>query len=441
MFTATSKHYLPARSPKRQLVIVLVLIFGGFNFTILNETTAADSQITSELSSNSAAPDSETVVTNLPASEEAVRIPWELDQLSVCPRTYPALGFESNGVQAVFFDGLPWKGKPTRVFAYFGIPAHKEGEKVPGIVLIHGGGGTAYPDWVRHWTALGYAAIAMDICGATPHGRHENGGPQGWGGFDQINQPINDQWTYHAVADVILAHTLLRSFPEVDADRVGMTGISWGGYLTCIVAGVDSRFRFAVPVYGCGFLAYNSAWRSKLLEGNFEMSEKWLNLWDPSRYLPKAKMPFLWVDGTNDHFYPLDSLQKSYRLTLRRTLCTRVYMNHSHQWGPEEIRVFADSILKAGPPLPRIPILGQGPGWVDFDPTTPIASAELNFTLQTGNWEERKWGTLPATVSRGTHKVTAVIPMRTTAYFFNLINIHGMIVSSELIMTEEGAKH
>ena len=232
---------------------------------------------------------------------------------------------------------------------------------------------------------------------------------------------------------------MLRSFPEVDADRIGLTGISWGGYLTCIVAGVDSRFRFAVPVCGCGFLAYNSAWRSTLLEGNYEKSAKWLNLWDPSRYLPMAKIPFLWVDGTNDHYYPLDSLQKSYRLTRQRTLCTRVYMGHGHQWGPEEIRVFADSILKASPPLPRI--LGQGTDWVDFDPTTPIVSAELNFTLQTGNWEERKWGTLPATVSRGTHKVTAVIPMRTTAYYFNLINIHGMIVSSELIMSEEGAKH
>ena len=48
--------------------------------------------------------------------------------------------------------------------------------------------------------------------------------------------------------------------PGVDPDRIGVTGISWGGYLTCIVAGVDPRFRFAAPVYGCGFLGDNSAW-------------------------------------------------------------------------------------------------------------------------------------------------------------------------------------
>jgi len=29
-----------------------------------------------------------------------------------------------------------------------------------------------------------------------------------------------------------------------------VTGISWGGYLTCIVAGIDDRLKAAVPVYG-----------------------------------------------------------------------------------------------------------------------------------------------------------------------------------------------
>ena len=48
--------------------------------------------------------------------------------------------------------------------------------------------------------------------------------------------------------DVILAHSLLRSWPRVDPERIGLTGISWGGYLTCIATGVDNRFKFAIPV-------------------------------------------------------------------------------------------------------------------------------------------------------------------------------------------------
>ena len=75
-----------------------------------------------------------------------------------------------------------------------------------------------------------------------------------------MDRDPKDQWTYHAVAAVIRGHSLLRSFPEVDAEQIGVTGVSWGGYLTCIVDGVDSRFKFAVPVYGCGYLYENSRW-------------------------------------------------------------------------------------------------------------------------------------------------------------------------------------
>ena len=107
----------------------------------------------------------------------------------------------------------------------------------------------------------------------------------------------------------------MRSFPEVDPERIGVTGISWGGYLTCIVAGVDHRFQFAVPVYGCGYLGENSALAAQL-------SKRW------GRKRPAAgwscgtrrdicrtpTKPMLWVNGTNDFAYPMDSWQKSYRL-------------------------------------------------------------------------------------------------------------------------------
>ena len=63
--------------------------------------------------------------------------------LSVPDHT-PAPDFQADGVKAIFFDGLPWKGKPTRVFAWVGVPKLEPGKKAPGIVLVHGGGGTAF---------------------------------------------------------------------------------------------------------------------------------------------------------------------------------------------------------------------------------------------------------------------------------------------------------
>jgi len=384
-----------------------------------------------------------TATTAFAAAGKPAAVPWNLKALSKAPATYPAPGFETNGVRAIFFDGLPWQGKPTRVFAFVGVPEHKRGEKVPGMVLVHGGGGTAFANWVKRWNDRGYAAIAMDTCGAVPKGsygkweRHDASGPPGWGGFNQIDEPIEDQWTYHAVADAVLAHSLLRSLPDVDATRIGLTGISWGGYLTCIIAGVDDRFRFAAPVYGCGFLGDNSAWLKNFEQMGKEIAAKWLKLWDPSRYLPRAKMPMLWVTGTNDFAYPFDSLQKSYRLPRgARTLCIRVRMPHGHGAageGPEEIRALADSLFKKGVPLARI--TGQNRKGdqltVTFESRVPIAKVELNFTKDTGVWQKRNWETVPATLDTAKRRATATIPPGATVFYFNLTDANGLVVSSE----------
>jgi hypothetical protein len=77
---------------------------------------------------------------------------------------------------------------------------------------------------------------------------------------------------------------------------------------------VDSRFKLAVPVYGCGFLGENSAWLGDFEKMGTEKAAKWLGLWDPSVFLPRAEMPMLWITGPNDFAYPPDSWQKSYRL-------------------------------------------------------------------------------------------------------------------------------
>jgi len=369
-------------------------------------------------------------------------IPWDMKTLSVAPKMADASQYSSNDVKAIFYEGLPWKGKPTRVFAYYGIPTTDGKAKVPAMVLVHGGGGTAFASWVRFWVSHGYAAIAMDTSGCTsnpnkrhPNKRHEDGGPAGWGGFDQIDQPIEDQWTYHAVADVILANSLIRSFPQVDADKVGITGISWGGYLTCIVAGVDSRFRCAVPVYGCGFLGDNSVWSVDFEKMGPEKTNKWLKLWDPSVYLSHAGMPMLWVTGSNDFAYPLDSLQKSYRLSRgSRTLGVRVRMGHGHGDSKEpEILAMTESLFMNGVPLARITKIGRDDrnAWAFAESAAPIQKVELNFTTDTGKWQDRKWQTMPAAWDAKTGKTSAALPEATAVYYFNFVDNRGFVVSSE----------
>ena len=371
-------------------------------------------------------------------------LPWDREALFKTPRVFDAPEYATNGVKALFYEGVPFQGKPTRVFAYYALPKVALGAQVPAMVLVHGGGGSAFHKWVELWVSRGYAAISMDTCGAVSgngynnHKRHEWAGPAGWGGFAKIDDPVQDQWTYHAVSAVLLGHSLLRSFPEVDGSRVGITGISWGGYLTCIAASVDDRFAFAVPVYGCGFLGDNSTWLNDFKGMGDERAKKWLGLWDPSAYLGQARMPFLWVDGSNDFAYPMDSLKKSYHmLKTPYNLCVRLRMPHGHGGAgenPKEIYAFAEHFTKGSPDLPEITSVKREGRQVTvrFNPNQRVvARSELNFTCDGGAWKERKWEAQAVEANACSGEVKAEIPVNAKVYYVNLFTDDGLVVSSE----------
>ncbi len=365
---------------------------------------------------------------------------WDMRSLADPPRWTSLERPRADGVQAITYAGLPFRGKPTQVFAWLGIPRQTAGQKVPAMVLVHGGGGTAFHEWVQLWVGRGYAAVAMDTCGQVPVGnygawtRAQDGGPPGWGGFDQLGSEPEDQWTFHAVADVILAHSLIRSLPEVDPERVGLTGISWGGYLTCIVAGVDSRFKLAVPVYGCGFYD-KTAFSEDLGRLTRADASLWMEWWDPSVYLPGAPMPMLWVTGSNDFAYTLEALQLSYRLPKGpRSLSVRLRMPHGHHGpgeNPPEIHAFADSLLQGKPGLPVITATGrEGRNvWAAYSAKIPVVKAELNYTEDHGPWQTRRWTAIPATLTKT--NVTAELPETTRVYYFNLFDERDCVVSTE----------
>lgn len=375
---------------------------------------------------------------------------WNRNDLFQPPQTYQTPPeYKAIGVKLLFYDGVPYQGKPTRVFACYNLPESKDGAKVPGIVLVHGGGGSAFPYWVRLWNSRGYAAIAMDTCGSVErhiakhegkgHPQHKWAGPKGWGGFDQLETPITDQWTYHAVAAIVKGHSLLRSMPGVDPDRIGITGISWGGILTCITTAIDDRFKFSIPVYGCGFLGEDSAWKStQFVKSGMEKRDLWLSLWDPSNYLPHTTTPMLWVNGSNDHFFPMNSWQKSYRATKGAfSLSLPIRMPHGHA-GPGEnpavIKAFADHITLNSPPLPTLkqPTHNNNIATLQYSPGPhTIEKAELAYTCDTGKWEKRHWQSLPLTPDTTANKVTANLPPNTTVYYFNLYLPGDILISSE----------
>jgi dienelactone hydrolase len=364
-----------------------------------------------------------------------------LGDLKSPPAVHAAEGFAAEGtVKPLFFEGLPYRGKPTRVFAWLGLPAAKSpAEKVPGVVLVHGGGGTAFKEWVQKWNAQGFAAIAMAVEGQTdvripgaPAGaqwqRHALGGPARNGIYGDAAEPLADQWMFHAVADVILAHSLLRSQPAVDAARVGVCGISWGGIITSTVVGIDSRFAFGIPIYGCGALDRAPNHYGKAL-GNLALYRE---VWDPVLRLPRATMPLLWFTGPSDAHFPLEFQQASYRAAPGPRLVSVPFgMKHGHGagWNPPDSYAFAKAVVATGRPWAREVSRDfvAGSARVIFE-VVPAVDAGILVFRRGADWEQA-----PARVETSSGRVTAsaTVPAGTTAYFFNLA-AGGLTLSSEL---------
>jgi dienelactone hydrolase len=367
----------------------------------------------------------------LGAAEIPAGGPWDPAALRKAPKWTEAGG---GAVRSVYYAGEPYRGKPTRVFAYLACPEKRKG-KAPAMVLVHGGGGTAFKSWAALWAKRGYVALAMDLAGHGPNGKPlPDGGPPQDDEAKFRAEKLKDSWTYHAVAAVVRAGSLLASLPEVDARRIGVTGISWGGYLTCIVAGLDDRFKVAVPVYGCGFLHENSAWLEQLGRLGKARRKRWVATFDPSRYLARAKMPVLFVNGTNDFAYPLDSYRKSYRLVKDRTLCVTVRMPHGHSagWSPVEIGLFADSHLRVGKPLANFGAGKRSGKTVEqpFKAEVKVRGAALHYTTDTGPWVKRRWHTTAAIIDGTTIK--AELPAgRPLVYFLTLTDERKATVSTE----------
>jgi dipeptidyl aminopeptidase/acylaminoacyl peptidase len=116
-----------------------------------------------------------------------------------------------------------------------GIPA---GDKRSGIVLCHGYTGVKdlyLPDNARVLNEAGYVVLAFDY--------------KGWG---QSEGPPSRLAPYSRVADVQAALTFLGLQPEVDENRLGIYGTSYGGATVVWTGAVDNRVKCIVSTVGVG---------------------------------------------------------------------------------------------------------------------------------------------------------------------------------------------
>jgi len=386
-----------------------------------------------------------------PFSEESQVISREWKNLLSIehPQVFENETIEYKGIKGIFIKGVPYKGKETRVFAWVGIPQIPGEKKVPALVLVHGADACADLDWVSYVNSKGYAAISMDLYGNIPVKENDkykmvknpiaDSWPRGTGGFAQMNDSDSNNWNFHAVAGTILAHSIIRSMPGVDKERIGIVGVSFGGYVSCITAAIDERFKFCVPVFGCGFFDDETKWTRKITKVMGEKGVQWLKRWDASLYLPNLKIPSLWLTGLNDPYYSLQSFQKSLSLLPygNLTLSYKIDLGHGLlvAYQCPEIYAFADSFFKNQPPLPVILDTGKNSdkAWVKFKSFQPLHKAFIQFTKDTGLWKERVWKARSASIDSVNGEVSALIPEGTAVYFFALIDQSGNVSTSPYI--------
>jgi dienelactone hydrolase len=260
-------------------------------------------------------------------------------------------------------------GYQVRIIAFYAFPVGKQKEKLPAILHLHGGGQTASRSYVELLARHGYAALSVNW-GGNPL---ENGqGNSDWGPFavDQADnakvfrvrpEPRDNPWFWWAIA-CRRGLTVLEQQPEVDATRLGLFGISMGGRLAWMVAGIDERVTTAVSIYGAVKMAdpLPGIPGSEQITFQPEDAAIWRAALDASAYAPRVHCPFFFLSAANDFYGSMDAVD-SVLATIpgreRRQSFTPHFNHHVEPAQSASFLPWMDRWLMGGPKWPESPRL------------------------------------------------------------------------------------
>lgn len=190
----------------------------------------------------------------------------------------------------------------------------KEGEKYPLIVEVHGGPHTMYGNTFFHELQL-LASQGYGVLYVNPRGSHSYSqafvdgvrGDYGGGDYEDIMAGL----------DFVLSH-----YDWIDENRLGVTGGSYGGFMTNWIVGHTNRFKAAVTqrsisnwisFYGVSDIGYYfSDWQ---ICSDMKSPEK---LWEhsPLKYAENVQTPLLILHSEKDFRCPIEQAEQLY-ITLK----------------------------------------------------------------------------------------------------------------------------
>jgi len=202
----------------------------------------------------------------------------------------------------------------SEVYAVIATPNVKG--KYPGLLILHGGGGKAEKNKAIAWAQRGYVAIAPDLPGiANPKDLIYTKGR--WNGLKYgteryVAKPdITSSVIFDAVLSGMKSLYLLRSQSNVNVTKIGVVGVSWGGYLTTMICGLaGNQVKAGFSVFGCGFYELTSQQLTLQQMPEIER-EQWLKYLDAGRRASNIKAAFFIAGAANDFFYWPKAVQKT----------------------------------------------------------------------------------------------------------------------------------
>ncbi len=199
-------------------------------------------------------------------------------------------------IEEVWFKGLAgnnlqgWILKP---------PGFAESKTYPSILQIHGGPMAQYGNFLMHeFYYLAAQGYVVYFCN-----------PRGGQGYGETHtKAIYNDWGNRDYADLMAWTDLVEQKPYIDSQRMGVTGGSYGGYMTAWLIGHTNRFKAAVAqrsvsnmISMAGSTDLGAFWES-LFGAKPEFWGDVDNYWrqSPLKYIGNAKTPTLVIHSEQD---------------------------------------------------------------------------------------------------------------------------------------------
>lgn len=176
---------------------------------------------------------------------------------------------------------------------------YDENKRYPGILIIHGGPYVTYGN-VYHHDMQFLANQGYFVFYTNPHGAAGRGGKFA---------DIRGEFGYKDYQDLMnFTDQVIFRYPNIDVNRLGVTGGSYGGYMTNWIIGHTNRFKCAVSEksisnFTTKLLATDIGWNVNREQPNATPWTDYNKLWDhsPLKYADKAKTPTLFIHGDRDY--------------------------------------------------------------------------------------------------------------------------------------------